>query len=167
MSKDVNKHPPPANFWIDCQCQRKEGGSALTLIRIGGYEPPTMTNALDWILNRTSMLVLCQHPFKASRALLWEAVKKNNNNMRMCDSSRLIMVALTSVCFNESDPAVLAFIMVRVQRHIYGFCFGKAARCFIASPPSWPPSELAAVLVMCTLSSSPSPLTPDITEREG
>lgn len=30
-------------------------------------------------------------------------------------------------------------------------------RCFIASPLTWPPSELPAVLVMCTLSSSPLP----------
>lgn len=67
------------------------------------------------------------------------------------------MVALTSVCFNEGGPAALAFIMVRVQRCVYGFCIGKAARCFIASPPTWPPSELPAVLVMCTLSSSPLP----------
>lgn len=77
--------------------------------------------------------------------------------MRTCDSSRLIMVALTSVCFNESGPAVLAFIMVRVQRRIYGFCIGKAVRCFIALPLTWLPSELLAVLVMCTLSSSPLP----------
>lgn len=77
------------------------------------------------------------------------------------------MVALMSVCFNESGPAALAFIMVRVQRRAYRFCIGKAVRCFIASPPTWPPSELPAVLVMCTLSSSPSLLTPDITEREG
>lgn len=76
------------------------------------------------------------------------------------------MVALTLVCFNESDPAVLAFIMVRVQRRIYGFCIGKAVHCFITSPLTWPPSELPAVLVMCTLSPSLSLLAPDITERE-
>lgn len=64
------------------------------------------------------------------------------------------MVALTFVCFNESDPAVLAFIMVKVQRHIYGFCIGKALRCLIASPLTRPPAELPAVLVMCILSSS-------------
>lgn len=71
------------------------------------------------------------------------------------------MVALTSVCFNESDPAVLAFIAVRVHRHIYAFCIGKAVHYFIASPLTWPPSELLAVLVMCTLSSSLSLLTPE------
>lgn len=77
------------------------------------------------------------------------------------------MVALTSVCFNECGPAALAFIMVRVQKRIYGFCIGKAVRCFIASSLTWPPLEQPAVLVMWTLSFSPSPLTPDIIDREG
>lgn len=46
------------------------------LIRISEYEPPSMTNTLDFILNSTIMLGLCQHPFKATKAVLWEAGEK-------------------------------------------------------------------------------------------
>lgn len=100
------------------ETETEKGGSVLMLIRISRYKPPSMTNILDWILNRTFVFVLCQHPFKAPKALLWEAIKKSGGTLA-CDSGRLIMVALTSVSFNESGPAALVFIMVRVQRRIY------------------------------------------------
>lgn len=49
------------------------------LISVSGYEPPSMTNTLDWILNRTFMFVLCQNPFKGTKALLWAVVIKKIN----------------------------------------------------------------------------------------